>query len=289
MMRDYVGSVYRPKSVMVAKPTLRLALFFMLLMYPLFAGLTDFKTINEAKQAYEAKEYAKSVKLLDNLDAKSPEKQYAIGSALYKDKQYDEALKAYEKAYGIDEASRLHNIGNTHFQKQAFDKAIEAYEKALKFKEDEDTKFNMALAKKEKKKKEEDKKKQEEKKKDDKKQDDKKKKENDKKKEGDKKKDKKGDKKKKDKKKKDENKKDKDKDKDKKEGDKKKSDSKKDKKGDKEGEPSKAQKQKSKEEKLKEQELKRLMKKIQKGKTPTIMYQMGESKKGQRINDANPW
>ena len=45
----------------------------------------------------------------------------------------------------------------------------------------------------------------------------------------------------------------------------------------------------SKEDKLKEQELKRLMKKMQKGKTPTMMYQMGEGKKGQRQGDINPW
>ena len=36
------------------------------------AGLTDFKTIKEANQAYEAKEYAKSAALLNTLDAKSP-------------------------------------------------------------------------------------------------------------------------------------------------------------------------------------------------------------------------
>ena len=45
----------------------------------------------------------------------------------------------------------------------------------------------------------------------------------------------------------------------------------------------------SKEDKLKEQELKRLMKKMQQGKTPTMMYQMGEDKKGQRSEDAKPW
>ncbi len=87
-------------------------------MLLLYAGLTDFKTIKEANQAYEAKEYAKSVSLLNSLDAKSPQKQYDIGNALYKDKKYDEALKAYEKAEGVDESQRLHNIGNSQFQKK---------------------------------------------------------------------------------------------------------------------------------------------------------------------------
>ena len=81
------------------------------------AGLTDFKTIEEAKQAYEAKEYKKSAALLNEIEKDTPQKQYDIGNALYKDKKYDEALKAYEKSEGVDEATRLHNMGNTHFQK----------------------------------------------------------------------------------------------------------------------------------------------------------------------------
>ncbi len=132
MMRDHVGSVYRPKAVMVGKPTLRICLLSMLLVYPLFAGLTDFKTIEEANKAYEAKEYAKSASLLNALDAKSPQKEYDIGNALYKDKKYDKAIEAYEKAEGVDEATRLHNIGNSLFHKKELDKAIEAYENALK-------------------------------------------------------------------------------------------------------------------------------------------------------------
>jgi len=124
----------------------------------LHAGLTDFKTIKEANQAYEVKEYGKSAALLNTLETKSPQKQYDIGNALYKDKKYDEAIKAYEKAEGIDEAARLHNIGNTHFQKKDLGKAIESYEKALTLKEDEDTKFNLELAKKQKKQQEEQKK-----------------------------------------------------------------------------------------------------------------------------------
>lgn len=45
----------------------------------------------------------------------------------------------------------------------------------------------------------------------------------------------------------------------------------------------------SKEDKLKEQELKRLMKKMQKGKTPTMMYQMGKNKQPRKDNNVKPW
>ncbi len=59
--------------------------------------LLTLKLYNEANQAYEAQEYSKSVNLLKSLDAKSPQKQYDIGNALYKDKKYDEAMEAYDR------------------------------------------------------------------------------------------------------------------------------------------------------------------------------------------------
>ena len=116
------------------KYTLRTLLMLFLLMNVLEAGLTDFKIINEANQAYEAKAYGKSAALLNSLDAKSPQKSYDIGNAYYKAKKYDEAIKAYKNAKGIDESTRLHNIGNTHFQKKELDKAIKSYEEALTLK-----------------------------------------------------------------------------------------------------------------------------------------------------------
>lgn len=111
------------------------------------AGLTDFKTIRDAKEAYEAKEYTASAALLKSLEAKSPEKSYNIGNAYYKAKRYDEAIKAYEQAQGVDESARLHNIANSYFQKNELKKAIDTYEDALKIKEDEATRFNLELAK----------------------------------------------------------------------------------------------------------------------------------------------
>ena len=97
---------------------------FLLLFTFSNAGLTDFKTIKEAKQAYESKEYTKSAALWNDLDTKSSEKEYDMGNAYYKSKNYDAAIKAYEKAESVDKATRLHNIGNSYFQKKELDKAI---------------------------------------------------------------------------------------------------------------------------------------------------------------------
>lgn len=86
------------------------------------AGITDFKTIESAHKAYEAKEYGKSAALLQSLEKNVPQKEYNLGNALYKNKQYDEAIEKYKNAEGIDEAQKLHNIGNSYFQKKSLKK-----------------------------------------------------------------------------------------------------------------------------------------------------------------------
>ena len=134
------------------------------------AGLTDFKTIDAAHKAYEAKEYTKATALYKSLEKEVGEKAYDMGNAYYKSKNYDAAIKAYKKADGVDKATRLHNVGNSYFQKKDLDSAIKSYEESLSLKEDKETRFNLELAEKMKKEQEKQKKKEnKEKKKDQKK------------------------------------------------------------------------------------------------------------------------
>jgi len=62
------------------------------------AGLTDFKTIDAAHKAYEAKEYTKSAALYNSLEKKTAQKSYDVGNAYYKSKNYDAAIKSYKEA-----------------------------------------------------------------------------------------------------------------------------------------------------------------------------------------------
>jgi len=137
----------------------KLYIILFIIHYSLFtflnAGITDFKTIKEAETAYEAKAYTKSAALLNSLEGKSAEREYDLGNAYYKSKNYDAAIKSYQQAKGVDKATRLHNVGNSYFQKKYLEKAIKSYEEALKIREDKDTRFNLELAKKMKKKEEE--------------------------------------------------------------------------------------------------------------------------------------
>ena len=242
-------------------------LLYILLTPLLFADIFNFKTIEKANKAYSDGEFSKSAKLFESIQKKDPFVAYDMGNAYYKAGKYEEALHAYEKAEGVDEATRSYNMGNSFFQKQEFDKAIESYEKSLKLNDNADIRHNLKLAK-NKKKEKEDKKKQEKKEKE--------------KKEDNKKEDKKKEEEKKDKQKKsDEEKKKEDEDKKKAEKDKK-------------SEKQKQQEAKNKKdkemtpkEKMRKKELSHLLKQLSKKKMPTMMYQAGEDKR--EDSNVNPW
>ena len=113
----------------------------------LFADIFPFQTIEKANQAYESGAFQKSAMLFKSLKKETPTVVYNQANAEYKAGSYDEALKHYAEAKGVDDAMLEHNIGNTYFKKNDFNNAITHYEKALSFREDEDTRYNLALAK----------------------------------------------------------------------------------------------------------------------------------------------
>ena len=251
---------------------MKIILFSTLLSASLSASLLDFKYLEEAKDAYNNKNYSKAQTLYQKVD--QDEARFNVADALYRQKKYKEAIEAYEQIEEPTlEAKKLHNIGNSYAQLKKIDEAIEAYTKALKLSDDADTQFNLDLLKK---------KKEEQKKKDKKKKDDKKK-----------------DKDKKDKKK-DSDKKQKDKDQQKKDDDKKKKEQ--------EEKKKKEEQQKKDEKKKKEEEKKKKNPQMQdQNKTQPPISNMEERKwqkmlnkrgvqtlmiplnKGDKNNEENPW
>ena len=220
------------------------------------ADFFDFQTIEKANKAYQKGNYIYSAKLFGSLKKDDPTVAYDKANALYKAGNYDEALREYAKAKGVNEAQRLHNIGNCYFKKQDLDRAIESYERALKIREDKDTRYNLELAKKKKREKEKKKNNKNKKKNKDKKKQNKKKEKNNQKKKEDKKKPKKE-----------------------KQDEKKKRDEK--------TEKPMTPEQKRREE-IRKKELKHMMNKLSKKKMPTLMYQPNR-KKGEPDDTQNPW
>ena len=123
------------------------------LMGVMQAGVLDFWNASQAKEAYTKGDYPKASSLYQSLDQTNDNVAYNLGNAYYKEKAYDKALEAYQH---VKEPSflpqTLHNMGNLYAQLHQNDQAIAAYESALKLKEDEDTRFNLELLKKEQKK-----------------------------------------------------------------------------------------------------------------------------------------
>ncbi len=227
-------------------------LIYMVAPLLLLADLLPFQTIQKAKGAYQRGAYERSALLFNQLDSNRSILSYNMANAYYKAKQYNKAIKAYQNAKGVDEATRLYNIGNCYFQQDKLDQAMVFYKNALRLRDDEDTRHNLALAKRKKEKQEQEKNKQKDKKK--------KKKKAPKKQQQDKKKDRE------------------------------KENSEKKKPNKKQAEDAKKREEQAKmtpQERLTQKELKRLMKKLNEQKMPTMMYQVTPPT-GVR-DDSKPW
>jgi tetratricopeptide (TPR) repeat protein len=236
--------------------------------------ILPFQIIDQANEAYEKGDFRESARLFSLLKSNDSVVLYNQANAEYKAGMYDDALKHYAKAKGVEEPIRLYNMGNSYFKKGDFKSAIKYYTSSLKLKSDDDVMHNLKLARKKRKEKEEMKRKDKEKNKKDKKREKEKKREEQKK-----------------RKEEEQNKKDeKRKQEDKKKSEKKKESDKKDSKSQKDADASKKQeteKRMSPKEKMRKKELSHLIKQLSKKRMPTMMYQ-GRETRGER-NDKNPW
>lgn len=265
--------------------------------------------INEGNGTYKAAKYTDAetayrlaVSQADTLQAG----HYDLANAIYKQKRMNEAGAFYQQAAKMtatktERARAYHNLGNVYFQKHKLEEAIEAYKNSLRNNpKDEETRYNLALAKallkKQQKNNNKNKDKKNKDKKDDKKKDDKDKKDKDKK-DGKNKQDKnkKDDKKKDGKDKQDKNKKDdkkkddKDKqDKDKKD-DKKKNNKDKQDKGDKNGKDKQDANGQPRKVKLSPQEAKRLLAAMQNEEEKTQKKVKAQQVQGVPIKTEKDW
>ncbi|MEP2936404.1 MAG: tetratricopeptide repeat protein [Gilvibacter sp.] len=88
--------------------------------------------------------------------ARSPEKvtgKYNLGNAYYKENKNGEAMKRYLQAVEVansksDKHRAFHNLGNTFMNDKMYKEAVEAYKNALRNNPtDDETRYNLALAK----------------------------------------------------------------------------------------------------------------------------------------------
>ena len=121
-----------------------------------FSQKKDFN-LPKGNDYFTKKEYAQAeanFRISKANNSKRATASYNLGNAIYKQKQPSEAKYAFasaiENAKGkVQKHSALHNIGNVFMAEKEYGKAVEAYKNALRNNpNDEQTRYNFALAKK---------------------------------------------------------------------------------------------------------------------------------------------
>lgn len=114
--------------------------------------------LRRANKLYQAKDYAGAIQsyrcalLRDSLSGKA---NFGLGTSAYAQGRYDEAKSYLERAVQDQQltpqqqAGVLHNLGNVAMKKKDYQSAVQSYEEALlRNPEDENTRYNLALAQK---------------------------------------------------------------------------------------------------------------------------------------------
>jgi len=89
------------------------------------------------------------------LDPTSVPAKYNAGNNYYTNKKYEESISSHIRSSQVattkkEKHKAFHNLGNAYYQKEDFGAAVEAYKNALRNDPtDDETRYNLALAKKE--------------------------------------------------------------------------------------------------------------------------------------------
>jgi tetratricopeptide (TPR) repeat protein len=115
------------------------------------------KDLPKANEDFASKNYSEAeagYRVSSSNDSKKAAASYNLGNAIYSQKYAGEAKLAFAKAAIKSKAfpekhNAYHNMGNSLMLEKKYDEAMEAYKNALRNNpEDEETRYNFALAKK---------------------------------------------------------------------------------------------------------------------------------------------
>ncbi len=124
-----------------------------------FANMAQEKDADlpKANGEYAEKKFAEAEANYRVSQSKNPKKaiaSYNLGNAIYSQKQPSEAQFSYKKAIKnattrVEKHQAFHNLGNVYMKEKKYTEAVEAYKNALRNNpDDEQTRYNYALAKK---------------------------------------------------------------------------------------------------------------------------------------------
>jgi tetratricopeptide (TPR) repeat protein len=131
-------------------------LLLMLLTFVANAQEKD-KVLPEANEEYAAKKFVDAEANYRISHSKFPNRtvaSYNLGNSIYRQNQFSESKSAYANALKSlktrpQKHKAFHNLGNVFMKEKNYTQAVEAYKNALRNDpEDEETRYNYALAKK---------------------------------------------------------------------------------------------------------------------------------------------
>jgi len=117
----------------------------------------DFSNLaTRGNDAYMQGDYKKALDYYHQAEVErpeTPELDYNIGNALYKEEKYEEAKEKFEKSVVSDDIKRAadahFNLGNVQYRMSDYQNAILSYQNSLELNPDDiDAKYNLELARK---------------------------------------------------------------------------------------------------------------------------------------------
>ena len=130
-----------------------LIIFQLMFILPQVLNAADRSKIKDGVKAFQKEQWDESLnKFQDALvdDPTNPLLHFNVGDVNYKKKNYEEALKSFEKTLNTNDISlqqqAYYNMGNSYYQMNKYQEAIDYYKKALELNPDDvDAKYNLEL------------------------------------------------------------------------------------------------------------------------------------------------
>lgn len=136
---------------------MRRSLILILVLCVSTSVLADYRKLNKkGNEAYSKRDIEQALKYYQEAEIEKPQEpvlEYNIGTALFDQAKYEDAVKRYSKALLTDDpafqADTYYNLGSSFFRNERYAEAINAYQKCLELKPDDvDAKYNLELSRK---------------------------------------------------------------------------------------------------------------------------------------------
>ncbi len=120
-------------------------------------AFADFRKLNkQGNQAYSKNDIEQALKYYQEAEIEKPQEpilEYNIGTALFGQAKYEDAVRRYAKALHTDDpllqGDAYYNMGSSFFRNDRYAEAITAYQKSLELNPDDvEAKYNLELARK---------------------------------------------------------------------------------------------------------------------------------------------